>query len=254
MSTLDPFNAQEWGPSLWKIIHTMAAAYPASPTPQYKASCRQFFYSLRHLLPCPTCQQHYNVLLSRQQPQVNSSEDLQKWVLWMHNEINARLKQGKAWTLEEMQRVYPPVEGGKDLNEESAPPTPVQTPAILKRPIRVQPQSAPLRPTPTPPTNSTIQSLQRKLIKRTLPKRQGSIKKRIIAQKQNLNAIRHFGVPNSGISVPQKQAPRQVAVQKQAPRQVAIQKHLHAESTPTSSARHRSLPKRKKKKDCGCGK
>jgi FAD-linked sulfhydryl oxidase len=98
-----------WGPALWKFLHSMAANYPQKPNPQYRASSRQFFYSLRHLLPCETCRVHYSALLSRRQPQTESAHALQEWVLWLHNEVNRRIKPDKpTWTMEQVKATYKP--------------------------------------------------------------------------------------------------------------------------------------------------
>lgn len=89
-----------WGPVLWKFLHIMAYNYPENPNPQTKASSRQFFYSLRHLLPCETCRVHYSDLLSTRQPETDSSDSLQEWLLWLHNEVAARTNSdAKPWTI-----------------------------------------------------------------------------------------------------------------------------------------------------------
>ena len=89
-----------WGPVLWKFLHIMAHNYPENPNPQTKASSRQFFYSLRHLLPCETCRTHYSEFLSKRQPETDSPEALQEWLLWLHNEVTARTNpDAKPWTM-----------------------------------------------------------------------------------------------------------------------------------------------------------
>lgn len=228
----DHSNGKEWGPALWKIIHTMAAAYPDNPTAQVKASCRQFFYSLRHLLPCPTCRQHYTTILSKQQPQVNSAEDVQKWALWMHNEINARLKQGKPWTYDDLCSVYPPTDAGKDLEDTNirniaSPSNSLQT--ILPNttsqsfPNSVEPQfgvmrgtrrnSFPVASAPSTPvvrkqygsqSQFSLQTPRPSSVKRPL-KRSALLKKGII--KARLNSLRQYGLPGN---IPLSTFPRSV--------------------------------------------
>ena len=98
-----------WGPALWKFLHSMAANYPQKPNPQYRASSRQFFYSLRHLLPCEMCRTHYSALLSKRQPQTESAHALQEWVLWMHNEVNRRIKpDSPTWNIGQVKEMYKP--------------------------------------------------------------------------------------------------------------------------------------------------
>jgi hypothetical protein len=86
----------------------MAANYPDDPSPQYKASARQYFYSLRHLLPCTVCQKHYTSLLSRNQPRVESSLEMQEWVLWLHNEVTQKVSsvQQQVWNMEQIKNTY----------------------------------------------------------------------------------------------------------------------------------------------------
>lgn len=97
-------NPNHWGPPLWKFLHAMAKNYPQDPSPQCKASCRQFFYALRHLLPCDVCQSHYSSFLSQRQPQTGSSLALQEWVLWLHNEVSQRVHpERQSWTLDQLE-------------------------------------------------------------------------------------------------------------------------------------------------------
>ena len=100
-------NPKTWGPSLWKFLHSMSVNYPENPSNQIQASARQYFYSLRHLLPCSVCQKHYNQYISRRQPQVRSSTELQEWVLWLHNEISHDVSGKPAWTMQQMKDTYP---------------------------------------------------------------------------------------------------------------------------------------------------
>lgn len=131
MSSVSSSDPKFWGPALWKFLHSMAANYPVDPTPQYRASSRQFFYSLRHLLPCETCRVHYSTLIVKRQPQTESAQSLQEWVLWLHNEVNRRIKPGKLdWTLDQVKSIYKP-----DKSE--------STPPAANKPSQSQSQSHP---------------------------------------------------------------------------------------------------------------
>lgn len=126
MSSSDPSaDPKIWGPALWKFLHSMAANYPVDPNPQYRASSRQFFYALRHLLPCEICRLHYSALIGKRQPQTESAQDLQEWVLWLHNEVNHRIKPGQpGWTLDQLEAVYK-----ADVSEMSSQNPPLSSPA-----------------------------------------------------------------------------------------------------------------------------
>ena len=106
MSQLAPTTSSDpkiWGPVLWKFLHIMAHNYPEHPTPQTKASSRQFFFSLRHLLPCEICRIHYSEFLAKRQPETDSAEALQEWLLSLHNEVSARTNPNSIpWTLNQL--------------------------------------------------------------------------------------------------------------------------------------------------------
>lgn len=96
-----------WGPGMWRFLHSMAANYPESPSPQFKSSSRQFFFSLRHLLPCEKCRGHFNTLISKRPPDTDSAERLQEWVMWLHNEVNLRIKPHlQPWTMQKIKETY----------------------------------------------------------------------------------------------------------------------------------------------------
>lgn len=99
-------DPRKWGSCLWEFLHTMAKNYPDNPDPQHKASARQFIFSLRHLLPCITCRQNYAIHLAKRQPNVDSSHKLQEWILWLHNEVNAKVNGAEPWTMEQIESRY----------------------------------------------------------------------------------------------------------------------------------------------------
>ena len=99
-------DPRKWGSCLWEFLHTMAKNYPDNPDPQHKASARQFIFSLRHLLPCITCRQNYATHLAKRQPNVDSSHKLQEWILWLHNEVNAKVNGAEPWTMEQIESRY----------------------------------------------------------------------------------------------------------------------------------------------------
>jgi len=113
-------DPRKWGSCLWEFLHTMAKNYPDNPNPQYKASARQFIFSLRHLLPCVTCRQNYATHLAKRQPNVESSLQLQEWVLWLHNEVNEKVKGAEPWTMEQIEATYKLTENS-DLEEHWQP-------------------------------------------------------------------------------------------------------------------------------------
>jgi hypothetical protein len=265
-SPKDNSSAKEWGPALWKIIHTMAAAYPDNPNTQVKASCRQFFYSLRHLLPCPTCRQHYTNLLSKKQPQVNSAEDVQKWALWVHNEINARLHYGKPWTYDDLCNVYPPTNAGEDLEDTNTIHMESLSDNLNGDISNVKSQSDVMRKIrlPTPPSKPKSSSVKSKAKNLEL------FKKAIV--KAGLNSLRQYGIPGNIPPSTFTRFTQKLTPKLKPKRQVLRAVQPHSDVSQSISAKSKNIQNnnrnvkisrsiqevrsrgKKKKKDCGCGK
>ena len=82
-----------WGPHAWEFFHAVTFAFPDEPTPEDQMSMVQFIYSLRHLLPCKRCREHFANLLREFPPDthVMSRKDISRWMVDAHNKVNARL-------------------------------------------------------------------------------------------------------------------------------------------------------------------
>ena len=82
-----------WGPSGWKFLHSITFQYPMKPTIDDKAHYKEFFNSLKYTLPCQKCAYHYSKHI-RKYPidsALKSREDLVKWLINVHNEVNKSL-------------------------------------------------------------------------------------------------------------------------------------------------------------------
>lgn len=82
-----------WGSKFWFTMHTIAFFYPENPTQDEMAHAKNFFESLKVLLPCPGCASHYSDLL-KSFPiygAVTSRMNLMIWVNKIHNEVNKRI-------------------------------------------------------------------------------------------------------------------------------------------------------------------
>lgn len=93
-------DPREWGPYFWSTMHTVAVFYPDHPTSDDMNNARSFFLSLRGLLPCQACADHYSSMLMRNpiENALLSKMELIKWVWQMHEEVNSRTgKRGPAW-------------------------------------------------------------------------------------------------------------------------------------------------------------
>jgi hypothetical protein len=82
-----------WGPILWHTIHVTALSYPSNPTYAQKKAAKEFFESLAELIPCPVCREHYKVHIQKLPltPHLDRREDLFRWTVELHNEVNQML-------------------------------------------------------------------------------------------------------------------------------------------------------------------
>jgi hypothetical protein len=92
-----------WGPFFWMTIHIVALGYPEEPTYTEKRAAKDFFESIAHLLPCPTCRDHYKEHLRGLPitPHLDRRSDLFKWTVNLHNAVNKSLNK-PTWTEEEV--------------------------------------------------------------------------------------------------------------------------------------------------------
>lgn len=82
-----------WGAKFWFTMHTIAYFYPDDPTRDEMMHAKNFYESLKVLLPCPGCAQHYSELVEKMplHGAVTSRMNLITWVNDVHNEVNKRL-------------------------------------------------------------------------------------------------------------------------------------------------------------------
>lgn len=96
-----------WGPFMWFILHIISFNYPDNPTPFDKQSYRDFFNSLKHVIPCEECKKHYtkNIQEHPITPHLDSKTHLIEWVIKIHNLVNISLNK-KIYTTEEVLKTY----------------------------------------------------------------------------------------------------------------------------------------------------
>ena len=82
-----------WGPLFWHTMHIVAIGYPQNPTYAQKRAAKEFYESLSFLIPCPVCREHYQTHLQKMPltPHLDKREDLFKWTVELHNEVNTLL-------------------------------------------------------------------------------------------------------------------------------------------------------------------
>jgi hypothetical protein len=84
---------QTWGPFFWHTMHLVALGYSNQPSYAEKKAAKEFYESLVHLIPCPTCKLHYadNLKVLPISPSLDNRRDLFKWTVDMHNLVNKQL-------------------------------------------------------------------------------------------------------------------------------------------------------------------
>ena len=78
-----------WGPSLWKTIHSLAAAY----TPDQKGHYKTFIYGLQYMLPCEFCRVHLqkNLKMLKIDDYLDNNHTLFLWTYFLHDMVNRQL-------------------------------------------------------------------------------------------------------------------------------------------------------------------
>ena len=100
-------SIDEWGPPLWKFLHTASFAYPDAPSAERQQAMLEFLQAVGRVLPCAKCRTHYGshcktCLL----PDVVQSRDsLTHWLVDLHNEVNRRTGKPE-WTYEQASAAY----------------------------------------------------------------------------------------------------------------------------------------------------
>lgn len=82
-----------WGPIFWSTIHIAALAYSQKPSYGEKKAAKEFYEALQFMLPCPMCREHLKNHLIKYPitPHLDRREDLFKWTVMLHNEVNKSL-------------------------------------------------------------------------------------------------------------------------------------------------------------------
>ena len=80
-----------WGPHGWKFIHYVTLGYPINPTKENKEQYYNFFNSIKYVIPCSICGNHYREHI-KQYPLTDSilsnKNDFINWGIQMHNLVN----------------------------------------------------------------------------------------------------------------------------------------------------------------------
>lgn len=99
-----------WGPHLWKALHAITFGYPTNPGPLCQRQYKEFFTSLKHVLPCRECRRHYSKMVTHPKYKLGSSvfkskDALVRWLVKAHNAVNIR-KNKKCMKLDNVRSLY----------------------------------------------------------------------------------------------------------------------------------------------------
>ena len=98
-------NNNIWGPPAWTFLHTITFNYPNNPSEKDKQNYYTFFDSLKYVLPCDKCKKHYRDNSRDLKDNLNSRDDLVKWLIDIHNDVN--IKNNKSvWSYADVYNKY----------------------------------------------------------------------------------------------------------------------------------------------------
>lgn len=82
----------ELGRASWKLLHTMMARFPESPTEDDQLALKTYIQLFGRLYPCGECAEHFREMLKKYPPQTSSRNAAAGWACFVHNIVNERLK------------------------------------------------------------------------------------------------------------------------------------------------------------------
>jgi len=77
-----------WGPSGWKLLHTITFSYKETLKKQYY----DFFNVIAFILPCKFCRKSYSEYIINDPVDVSSKDAFTKWLWRIHNKVNEKLR------------------------------------------------------------------------------------------------------------------------------------------------------------------
>jgi hypothetical protein len=114
-------DIRSWGPAGWTFLKTVALAYPTNPSAEDHRVYSDFFSSVRSILPCFKCRNHYTTNLEKHPIDTESRRTLAAWVNTMENEVSlSNNKPTLPFHAFVAQYVPPSMRDGLHLTEEDA--------------------------------------------------------------------------------------------------------------------------------------
>lgn len=104
-----------WSSSIWFVAHTMASAFPQSPSDAHKKAAKQFIHSLVKLMPCASCGEHLEEDLRSYPVKCENREEFERYVYDLHNRVNIKLSKPINYSFEEIQAAFCPYKLWMDI-------------------------------------------------------------------------------------------------------------------------------------------
>ncbi|DAA79878.1 TPA_exp: Sulfhydryl oxidase [Trichophyton benhamiae CBS 112371] len=90
-----PADVEALGRSTWTLLHTMAATYPTTASPQQQSEMNQFMTLFSKLYPCWVCADDLRTWMNHpsgaNKPKLSGRAEFGNWMCLAHNEVNRKL-------------------------------------------------------------------------------------------------------------------------------------------------------------------
>lgn len=87
-------RTKSWGPPAWFFLDVVTFGYPIKPTDAQKKQYKQFFTSLKNILPCGLCRESYSKFIKElplTEKVLKTRKNLTTWFFKIHNKVNKKL-------------------------------------------------------------------------------------------------------------------------------------------------------------------
>ena len=109
-------NPKIWGPDLWHILHFLTFVYNSKEDREIYREL--FLRCVPIFIPCPPCRRHYLNRLIRIPINLNSRQNLSRWLINLHNDVNKSLKK-EYFSYEKALKIYRPNKTNKEKVKKS---------------------------------------------------------------------------------------------------------------------------------------
>jgi hypothetical protein len=109
-----------WGNRQWYWYHLISYTAPEQIDIPIQKIYIELLYYMTKLLPCPKCYNHFKEHVKNYPINFDSRNNMIKWFVDMHNEVNLSLNK-KIYTLEEANETYLEIDNNNDNDNNSEP-------------------------------------------------------------------------------------------------------------------------------------